>query len=305
MTRELEVRRRRVYGCSHDPYIFSRHLARLPRIPAHLVVSQRWRQPCQSDRVRAMTEPMTYGRYLALEDILAAQHPVSDKHDELLFIIIHQTKELWLKQMIAELELAIALVREDAPVEAYKSLARVSRIQAVMTLSWEVLTTMTPSDYTSFRHVLGTSSGFQSDQFRAVETLLGVRGGGVPGELTQRFAAQPSLWDEANAALARAGLLAPAPVRDWPQPYQPNAAVEEAWLQVYRDPHRWWELYQLAEKLVDVDDALATWRHKHVLTVSRVIGGKRGTGGTPGVPYLESTVAKRAFPELWTLRTQL
>jgi tryptophan 2,3-dioxygenase len=250
---------------------------------------------------------MTYSRYLALDEILGAQHPVSDKHDELLFIIIHQTKELWLKQAIAELLLAKSLVQQDQPVEAYKSLARVSRIQAVMTLSWEVLTTMTPSDYSSFRHVLGTSSGFQSDQFRAVETLLGVRGGGVPGELTQRYAAQPSLWDDANAALARAGFDLPPEVlaRDWPQPYQPSAAIEDAWVQVYQDPHRWWELYQLAEKLVDVDDAMATWRHKHVLTVSRVIGGKRGTGGTAGVPYLESTLAKRAFPELWSLRTRL
>jgi tryptophan 2,3-dioxygenase len=253
------------------------------------------------------TEPMTYGRYLALDRLLGAQHPISDQHDELLFIIIHQTKELWLKQAIAELVIAKALVREDSLVEAYKGLARVSRIQAVMTLSWEVLTTMTPSDYSSFRSVLGTSSGFQSDQFRAVETLLGVRGGGVPGELTQKYAAEPSLWDEANAALARAGFDLPpeALSRDWPQPYKPHEAVEAAWLQVYRDPHAHWELYQLAEKLVDIDDALATWRHKHVLTVSRVIGGKRGTGGTAGVPYLESTVAKRAFPELWLLRTQL
>ncbi|HWU94080.1 MAG TPA: tryptophan 2,3-dioxygenase family protein, partial [Sphingomonas sp.] len=136
-----------------------------------------------------MTESMTYGRYLALDELLAAQHPLSDRHDELLFIIIHQTKELWLKQAIAEIRLALDLVRADKPVEAYKSLARVSRIQAVMTLSWEVLTTMTPSDYTRFRDVLGSSSGFQSDQFRAVETLLGLRGGGVPGPLTTEFAA--------------------------------------------------------------------------------------------------------------------
>lgn len=254
-----------------------------------------------------MAEAMTYGRYLALDQILEAQHPISDRHDELLFIVTHQTKELWLKQTIAELLVAKQLVREDQPVEAYKSLARVSRIQAVMTLSWDVLATMTPSDYTRFRSVLGTSSGFQSDQFRAVETLLGLRGGGVPGELTLRYGAEPSLWDDANAALARAGFALPAEAlnRDWTQPYQPSVAVEDAWVQVYEDPHRWWELYQLAEKLVDIDDALATWRHKHVLTVSRIIGGKRGTGGTAGVPYLESTLAKRAFPELWSLRTRL
>jgi len=254
-----------------------------------------------------MTESMTYGRYLALDQLLAAQHPLSDRHDELLFIIIHQTKELWLKQMIAELRTALELVRADKPVEAYKSLARVSRIQAVMTLSWDVLATMTPSDYTRFREVLGSSSGFQSDQFRAVETMLGLRGGGVPGPLTTEVATLPSLWDEANAALARAGFDVPAEAleRDWSKPYVPSKAVEDAWAEVYRDTARWWELYQLAEKLVDIDDALATWRHKHVITVSRVIGMKPGTGGTPGVPYLESTLSKRAFPELWSLRTQL
>jgi tryptophan 2,3-dioxygenase len=250
---------------------------------------------------------MTYGRYLALDQLLAAQHPLSDRHDELLFIIIHQTKELWLKQMIAELLPAKALVREGRLIEAYKGLARVSRIQAVMTLSWDVLATMTPSDYTRFREVLGTSSGFQSDQFRAVETLLGVRGGGVPGPLTTEYAAQPSLWDDANAALAAAGFAVPAEAltRNWPEKYEPDDQVREAWAEVYRDPHTHWDLYQLAEKLVDIDDALATWRHKHVLTVSRVIGGKKGTGGTAGVPYLESTLVKRAFPELWSLRTDL
>jgi len=252
-------------------------------------------------------EPMTYGRYLALDQLLAAQHPLSDRDDELLFIIIHQTKELWLKQILAELLPAKMLVRQGRLIEAYKNLARISRIQAVMTLSWDVLATMTPSDYTRFREVLGPSSGFQSDQFRAVETLLGVRGGGAPGALTQQYAAEPSLWDDANAALAAAGFAVPgeALARDWPQPYEPSAGVEAAWAEVYRDPHTHWDLYQLAEKLVDIDDAMATWRHKHVLTVSRVIGMKQGTGGTPGVPYLESTLKKRAFPELWSLRTQL
>jgi len=250
---------------------------------------------------------MTYSRYLALDQLLAAQHPISQEHDELLFIVIHQTKELWLKQAIAELSVALDLIRSDRLVEAYKGLARVSRIQAVMTLSWDVLTTMTPSDYTLFRGVLGGSSGFQSDQFRAVETLLGLRGGGVPGPLTDGFAQRPSLWDEANAALARAGFAVPAAAleRDWRQPYEASPAVEAAWAQVYREPQRWWELYQLAEKLVDLDDALATWRHKHVLTVTRVIGMKPGTGGTSGASYLTSTLTKRAFPELWSLRTQL
>lgn len=259
---------------------------------------------------------MTYARYLALDDILSAQHPVSDEHDEMLFIIIHQTKELWLKQILAELRLAMELVRDDALVEAYKSLARVSRIQAVMTLAWDVLATMTPSDYSTFRPVLGTSSGFQSMQFRTMEFLLGLKQADHLGhqedssparEALEQALTQPSLWDEANRALARAGFALPSGAleRDWSRTYEPSAAVEAAWLQVYRDPHRSWDLYQLAEKLVDIDDALATWRHKHVLTVSRIIGGKRGTGGTAGVSYLQGTLAKRAFPELWSLRTSL
>lgn len=251
--------------------------------------------------------PMTYSRYLALEAILSAQHPLSDQHDELLFIVIHQTKELWLKQIVAELAPALDLIRADRLVEAYKSLARVSRIQAVMTLSWDVLATMTPSDYSRFRHVLGESSGFQSDQFRTMEVMLGVRDGPYAGPMTRDAASRPSLWDESNAALARAGFALPpaALAREWPRPYQPSAEVEAAWAEVYREPERHWTLYQLAEKLVDIDDALATWRHRHVLVVSRIIGGKRGTGGTAGVPYLESTLRKRAFPELWSLRTML
>jgi tryptophan 2,3-dioxygenase len=250
-----------------------------------------------------VADDMTYGRYLALDTLLDAQHPISDKHDELLFIVIHQTKELWLKQAIAEIALAMSLIDADRLVEAYKSLARVSRIQAVMTLSWDVLATMTPSDYTEFRGVLGSSSGFQSDQFRTVEVMLGIRDGARFGPMTAEAAARPSLWDAANAALARAGFDVPVVVTSGP--HVPDPAIEAAWADVYRDPARWWELYQLAEKLVDIDDAFATWRHKHVLTVSRIIGGKRGTGGTAGVPYLESTLAKRAFPELWSLRTLL
>ena len=254
-----------------------------------------------------MSEEMTYGRYLALDALLSAQHPISDKHDELLFIVIHQTKELWLKQTIAEIALAKRLIATDQLVEAYKALARVSRIQAVMTLSWDVLTTMTPSDYTSFRDVLGTSSGFQSDQFRTVEVMLGVRDGPRLGEMTEAAAEQPSLWDDANAALARAGFAVPdiALNRDWREPYEADPEVAAAWAQVYRDTETHWGLYQLAEKLMDIDDAFATWRHKHVLTVSRIIGGKKGTGGTAGVAYLQSTLSKRAFPELWQVRTML
>ncbi len=241
---------------------------------------------------RAMT--MTYARYLALDTLLAAQHPQSSEDDEMLFIIIHQTKELWLKQMLIELRLAKARIAADALVPAYKALARVSRIQAVMTLSWDVLSTMTPSDYTRFRHVLGPSSGFQSDQFRTVEYLLGLKDGSFLKFQEDRPEARaameealtsPSLWDEAIAALARAGFAVPDAVlhRDFAQPHVTSPEVEGGFLAVYRDPERWWELYQLAEKLVDLDDAMATWRHKHVLTVERIIGGKRGTGGTAGV----------------------
>lgn len=262
------------------------------------------------------TDPVTYASYLALDELLSAQHPASDRHDELLFIIIHQTKELWLKQMIAELRLAKAQVRSGGLVPAYKGLARVSRIQAVMTLSWDVLATMTPSDYSLFRGVLGTSSGFQSDQFRTVEYLLGLKDARFLDYQKDRPEAQramaealrgPSLWDDAIAALAQAGFDVPAGAleRDWSQAYVPDPRIEAAWADVYRDTERWWDLYQLAEKLVDLDDAFATWRHKHVLTVERIIGGKPGTGGTAGVKYLQSTVGKRAFPELWTLRTLL
>jgi tryptophan 2,3-dioxygenase len=259
---------------------------------------------------------MTYARYLALDTLLAAQHPQSSEDDEMLFIVIHQTKELWLKQMLIELRLAKARIAGDALVPAYKALARVSRIQAVMTLSWDVLSTMTPSDYTRFRHVLGPSSGFQSDQFRTVEYLLGLKDGSFLKFQDDRPEARaameealnaPSLWDEAIGALARAGFDVPDAVlkRDFSKPHTPSPEVEAGFLAVYRDPERWWELYQLAEKLVDLDDAMATWRHKHVLTVERIIGGKRGTGGTAGVSYLQTTTAKRAFPELWSLRTQL
>lgn len=262
------------------------------------------------------TAPMTYARYLALDPLLDCQHPISGEDDEMLFIIIHQTKELWLKQIIRELHLVNAQVAKGALIPAYKGLARVSRIQAVMTLSWDILSTMTPSDYTRFRHVLGPSSGFQSDQFRTVEYLLGLKDAGFlkfqqdrphAHDALEMALAAPSLWDNAIAALARAGFAIPQELleRDFAKPYVPHPAVEDAFLAVYQQPERYWDLYQLAEKLVDIDDAMAAWRHKHVLTVERIIGMKRGTGGTAGAAYLHSTLLKRAFPELWSLRTRL
>ena len=237
---------------------------------------------------------MSYAEYLHLDELLSAQHPLSPLHDEMLFIIIHHSKELWLKQMLHEVGFACALVRDGKFAEAYKALSRVSRIQSVMTLSWDVLATLTPVDYSAFRDVLGTSSGFQSAQFRELEYRLGIKdpkyleyyeGGGAGQARLVKALEEPSLWDEANAALERAGA--------------------GSWLAVYQDAERWFDLYQLAEKLVDIDDALAAWRHKHVLTVERIIGMKRGTGGSAGAAYLRSTLDKRAFPELWSLRTEL
>lgn len=263
-----------------------------------------------------MSEPMTYARYLALDELLVAQKPLSDRHDELLFIVIHQTKELWLKEIIHEVGLAMRLVGAGDLEPAYKALARVSRIQTIMTLSWDVLATMTPADYLSFRESLGTSSGFQSHQFRTLEYLLGLKDESFlrfhaerPEALGQLKAAleAPSLYDVAIAQLPKHGLSVPNAVlkRDFAQAYVPSPEVEAAWLAVYRDTKRYWELYQLAEKLVDLDDALVTWRHKHVLTVERIIGGRPGTGGTEGVGYLARTLQRRCFPELWSLRTKL
>ncbi|MDY6922826.1 MAG: tryptophan 2,3-dioxygenase [Pseudomonadota bacterium] len=259
---------------------------------------------------------ITYSGYLALDDLLAAQHPLSDEHDEMLFVIIHQTKELWLKQILHEVAQSQALVRAGDLVPAYKSLARVSRIQAVMTMSWDILATMTPADYLRFRGVLGSSSGFQSDQFRRFEYMLGLKDDRFLRFHEERPEAHaalksaldaPSLYDDALAQLAAAGLPVPGEVlnRDVSQPWQPSEGVEAAWLEVYRDTARWWPLYQLAEKLVDLDDALLTWRHKHVVTVERIIGRRRGTGGTEGVAYLTETLQRRCFPELWSLRTRL
>ncbi|MDQ3477964.1 MAG: tryptophan 2,3-dioxygenase family protein [Pseudomonadota bacterium] len=248
---------------------------------------------------------ITYTDYLSLDELLGAQRPLSALHDEMLFIVIHQTKELWLKQMLHELRLAIELVGEDRFAPAYKAMSRVSRIQSVMTLSWDVLATLTPVDYTAFRNVLGTSSGFQSAQFRELEFRLGIKDerylSHYPAdshEHSRLLAAleQRSLREASHLALERGGFdLGDRSVQ----------SLAAAWVQVYRDSERWFDLYQLAEKLVDLDDALASWRHKHVLTVERIIGSKPGTGGSAGAAYLRSTIDKRAFPELWALRTEL
>ncbi len=248
---------------------------------------------------------MTYADYLKLDQLLTAQQPLSDFHDEMLFIVIHQTKELWMKELLHELHVAIGFVSKDRFAEAYKAMARIGRIQAVMTLSWDVLTTLTPVDYMNFRNVLGTSSGFQSAQFREIEFRLGLKDkayidhyaeGSAERDRLETALDEPSLRDSAIFALERAGFE----VGD-----RSVEALAAAWLTVYRDADRWFELYELAEKLLDIDDALAGWRHKHVLTVERIIGSKRGTGGSAGAAYLRSTLDKRIFPELWALRTGL
>jgi tryptophan 2,3-dioxygenase len=248
---------------------------------------------------------MTYADYLKLDQLLSAQKPLSLLHDDMLFIVIHQTKELWMKEMLHELRLAIELVEADRFAEAYKAMARISRIQAVMTLSWDVLSTLTPVDYLKFREVLGTSSGFQSEQFREIEFRLGLKEpnfvshypeGSRERALLERALTAPSLREASHAALERSGFGLGDRSVD---------AVAAAWLEVYRDSERWFDLYELAETLVDIDDALAGWRHKHVLTVERIIGNRQGTGGSAGAPYLRSTLDKRVFPELWSLRTAL
>ncbi len=268
------------------------------------------------ENARHEPQGITYAGYLDLDTLLSAQKPRSDQHDEMLFVIIHQTKELWLKQILHEVALAQTLVRAGDLVPAYKSLARVSRIQSVMTQSWDILATMTPADYLRFRGDLGASSGFQSDQFRRLETMLGLKDPRFlrfHAERPEAHAAlveainAPSLYDDALRQMALAGLPVPQDVldRDVSQSYEAHSGVEEAWLEVYRNTEQWWPFYQLAEKLVDLDDALLTWRHKHVVTVERIIGRKMGTGGTDGVGYLIDTLKRRCFPELWSLRTRL
>jgi len=248
---------------------------------------------------------ITYADYLKLDDILSAQRPLSDHHDEMLFIIIHQAKELWMKERLHELKYASELSGQARYAEAYKAMARISRIQAVMTLSWDVLSTLTPVDYLKFRHVLGTASGFQSAQFREIEFRLGLKEpkfvdhypeGSANRAALAAALAEPSLREAALGALERAGF----DLGD-----RSTEAIARAWLEVYRAPDRWFELYELAEKLLDIDDAMVAWRQKHVLTVERIIGNKRGTGGSAGASYLRSTLEKRLFPELWSLRTDL
>jgi len=258
---------------------------------------------------------MSYGDYLGLDTLLASQKPRSDEHDELLFIVIHQASELWLKLSLHELRAAREHIRIDDLGPAFKMIARVSRIQGQLIQSWDVLGTMTPSDYHALRPHLGQSSGFQSFQYRMLEFLLGAKdaamlrvheGTDVHGPLTQALA-EPSLYDEAIRLLARRGFAIPADQldRDWREPHVENAAVEAAWTAVYRDPDKYWDLYELAEKFVDLEFRFQQWRFAHLKTVERIIGFKGGTGGSAGAAYLARALEGSFFPELFRVRTIL
>jgi tryptophan 2,3-dioxygenase len=259
---------------------------------------------------------MSYGDYLGLDALLAAQRPLSGQHDEMLFIVIHQVQELWMKLMAHELDLAMGCLRAGEVRQAFKATARISRIQKQLVEAWDVLTTMTPHDYLAFRGSLGSSSGFQSWQYRLIEIRMGAREAlylkphrhrpDIHGTLRAAFEA-PSIYDEALRLLARRGLPVPAAVlsRDMTRPHAPDAGVEAAWAEVYRDAERHFDLYELAEELVDLEDAFQTWRFRHLSTVERIIGGRPGTGGSAGVAYLRTALEKRFFPELWSVRGTL
>ena len=262
------------------------------------------------------SKDMSYGDYLQLDAVLGAQHPLSPAHDEMLFIVQHQTSELWMKLMRHELGAAITCIAQDELGAAFKMLARVSRIMEQLVHAWDVLATMTPTEYSAIRPHLSNSSGFQSWQYRCIEFALGNKNAAMlkphshrPELLAVVDAAYraPSLYDESLRLLARRGLPVPQShlERDWTQPYAVSDEVEHAWLQVYRAPKLHWDLYQLGEELTDLEDSFRLWRFRHVTTVERVIGFKRGTGGTSGVGYLRKMLDVVLFPEIWKLRTDL
>ena len=262
------------------------------------------------------SKSMTYGDYLQLDSLLGAQQPLSPDHNEMLFIIQHQTSELWMKLMLHELRAAITDVAKDDLSDAFKKLARVSKIMEQLVHAWDVLATMTPPEYSAIRPYLANSSGFQSAQYRCIEFALGNKNAAMlkphahrPDLLAQVQAAYvaPSLYDEALRLLARRGLGIPANYleRDWTQGYVESNEVEQAWLVAYRNPKQYFDLYQLGEELTDLEDAFRLWRFRHVTTVERVIGFKRGTGGTGGVSYLRKMLDVVLFPEIWKLRTAL
>ncbi|MGD9842641.1 MAG: tryptophan 2,3-dioxygenase [Steroidobacteraceae bacterium] len=258
----------------------------------------------------------SYGEYLNLDQLLSAQQPNTFEHDEMLFIIIHQASELWMKLCIHELLAAIKHIQRDDLGPVGKCLMRLSRIQAQLTQSWDVLATMTPMEYSAFRNSLGKASGFQSYQYRMLEFLIGnknpnmievyKRHTDIYAKL-QRVLNSPALYDETLRLLSRRGFGIPADYldRDWSQPYRASKQVAAAWLAVYHSRAEHWDLYELAEKLVDLDHQFQLWRFSHMKTVERIIGYKRGTGGTSGVNYLNKALELRFFPELWSVRTSM
>ena len=273
-------------------------------------------QPGWHDAKLDFSGSMSYGDYLSLDAVLDAQHPLSPDHNEMLFIIQHQTSELWMKLALYELRAALSAVKRDELPPAFKMLARVSRILEQLVQAWNVLATMTPSEYTAMRPYLGASSGFQSYQYRQIEFLLGNKNEQMlqpyahrPAILAQVRATldAPSFYDEVVRMLARRGFAIDAGrlERDWTGPTQYDPTVEAAWLEVYRNPSEHWDCYEMAEELVDLEDAFRQWRFRHVTTVERIIGFKQGTGGTAGVPYLRRMLDVVLFPELWRVRTLL
>jgi tryptophan 2,3-dioxygenase len=261
-------------------------------------------------------QSLSYGQYLGLEQVLSAQNPMTREHDEMLFVIIHQVSELWLKLSIHEMTGALEQVRKDDLRPAFKMLSRVSRIQHQLIQAWEVLSTMTPADYLKFRDSLGESSGFQSYQYRTLEFMLGNKNAGMvevhrsnPAvyKALQDVLNAPSFYDETLTLLWKRGFDIPASHRDrnWSAPYAADEKVEAAWAEIYHNTDQHWDLYELAEKLVDVEYHFQQWRFSHMKTVERIIGRRRGTGGTSGVNYLVKALDLKFFPELWSVRTAL
>jgi tryptophan 2,3-dioxygenase len=263
-----------------------------------------------------LSNALSYAQYLNLDKLLDAQRPLSYQHDEMLFIVIHQVSELWMKLCLHELTAVVDCVRRDDLGPTFKMLARVSTIQQQLLQAWDVLATITPYDYSAFRNTLGRSSGFQSAQYRMLEFLIGNKSADLievfradpPAyELLERALRAPSLYDEVLRLLSRRGLDVPPQAidRDFTQPYQASKQVAAAWLSVYHNSVKDWDLYELAERLVDLDYKFQLWRFAHVKTVERIIGSKRGTGGTGGVSYLTKALELKFFPELWTIRTSM
>ncbi|GGF20884.1 tryptophan 2,3-dioxygenase [Halobacillus andaensis] len=261
-------------------------------------------------------ERMTYGEYLGLDQLLSAQKRLSDHHDEMLFIIIHQVSELWMKLILHELWAAVESIRKGEMQEAFKMLSRVSNIQTQIIHGWDVLSTLTPAEYIQFRDKLGQASGFQSYQYRMVEFALGYKTPHVlkiyekdpelHHQLKEAYES-PSIYDAAIEKLMEAGFSINPQLleRDYTKVYEADPSVEAAWAKVYKNVDDYWDLYQLAEKLVDIEDWLQQWRFRHMKTVERIIGHKVGTGGSSGVGYLKKVLDHRFFPELWEVRTKI